>query len=57
VPSQHGEGAGGALGQIQVIDKIMNVIGAAILTYMAIALLQVIYAMWKSFREDDDESD
>ena len=40
-----------------MIDKIMNVIGAAILTYMAIALLQVIYAMWKSFREDDDESD
>ena len=45
------------MGQIQVIDKIMSLIGAGILTYMAIALLQVLYAIFKSFREDDDESD
>lgn len=40
-----------------MIDKIMDVVGVLILTYMVFALLQTIYALWKSYRGDDDESD
>jgi len=40
-----------------MIEQIMNFVGAVILIYMLTALAMTLFAIWKSYRGDDDESD